>query len=264
MVVDEGALSLLGYQTPDPLAVFFASRPAGAPLLDLRNALLGKPEGLKKERRTAAYKRKAALENELRRDTGAMSGLGLAARGKGGGGFGRGPTTPDEAAKDSRVTTVAEAAATPAASPGPMKAGDDLQVHGSAQAGEEGNAPEIRARSLFATTAYYDPSIVTDGQGAAEVTFAMPDNLTTYRVMAVALDRGRIDRFGNGEAQVKVRKPLLLRPSLPRFLTVADSFEAAVMVHNETGRDGTVQVLARGRNVGIGQDLRREVMVPVG
>jgi uncharacterized protein YfaS (alpha-2-macroglobulin family) len=90
----------------------------------------------------------------------------------------------------------------------------------------------------------------------------MPDNLTTYRVMAVALDRGTADRFGKGEAQVKVRKPLLLRASLPRFLSTGDEFEAAVMVHNESGADGIVDVLVRGRGVKPLAANRVQVAIP--
>ncbi|USN59384.1 MAG: hypothetical protein H6767_00645 [Candidatus Peribacteria bacterium] len=39
---------------------------------------------------------------------------------------------------------------------------------------------------MFKNTAYYNPSVVTDTKGRATVSFELPDNLTTFRVMIVA------------------------------------------------------------------------------
>ena len=43
-------------------------------------------------------------------------------------------------------------------------------------------------RSRFLATAYWNPRIETDADGRAKVTFQAPDNLTAYRLMAVAAD----------------------------------------------------------------------------
>jgi len=259
MVVDEGVLALLGYTTPDPLAFFFHSRGADAPLADLRNVLLGKQDDLKPEKRRrrprgnrAKNKALDDLDREARRESSEQlnGSLGLGLRGRGGGGaiaggYGRGPVARFKSASDA-ADLLAKAEAAPDEPAKPSGASP---------------APRIRSRSLFATTAYYNPQVVTDGQGRAEVTVKMPDNMTTFRIMAVALDRGHADRFGKGEAQVKVRKVLLMRPSLPRFLTVGDRFEAAVMVHNQTDNKGTVDVLVRGRNATPAGDHRQRVEI---
>lgn len=84
-------------------------------------------------------------------------------------------------------------------------------------------------RSNFKTTALWKPDLVTDANGNATVDFKLPDNLTTYRVMAMAVTRK--DLFGGGEAQVVVSKPLLALPALPRVARVGDVFEAGVVVH---------------------------------
>src|SRR6185503_15614437 len=55
-------------------------------------------------------------------------------------------------------------------------------------------------RSRFMSTAYWNPAIETDAEGRAKVTFAAPDNLTAYRLMAVVADAG--ERFGSGERRV--------------------------------------------------------------
>ena len=51
-------------------------------------------------------------------------------------------------------------------------------------------------RSRFQTTAFFLGSVVTDAQGNATVTAKLPDNLTTFRIMAVAVTAG--DRYGKG------------------------------------------------------------------
>ncbi len=39
-------------------------------------------------------------------------------------------------------------------------------------------------------------TLPTGDNGTATISVKMPDNLTTFRIMAVALDRDRADRFG--------------------------------------------------------------------
>jgi alpha-2-macroglobulin len=83
-------------------------------------------------------------------------------------------------------------------------------------------------RSNFKTTAVFQ-SVETDDQGQAKVEFTLPDNLTTFRIMAVAVTEA--DRFGVGESKVQVAKPLLALPALPRLVRVGDKAEAGVVVH---------------------------------
>lgn len=83
-------------------------------------------------------------------------------------------------------------------------------------------------RSNFKTTAVFQ-SVETDDQGQAKVEFTLPDNLTTFRIMAVAVTAA--DRFGVGESKVQVSKPLLALPALPRLVRVGDKAEAGVVIH---------------------------------
>ena len=97
---------------------------------------------------------------------------------------------------------------------------------------------EVELRGNFKTTAYWNPSIITDEKGDASVTFNLPDNLTTFRVMAVALTEDSL--FGNSETSFRVAKPLLLQASLPRFARIGDVFQAGVVVHNFSPQKGSV------------------------
>jgi hypothetical protein len=109
--------------------------------------------------------------------------------------------------------------------------------------GGGGTNPQVRSR--FVSSAFWAPALVTDDKGEAAFEFAAPDNLTAFRMMAVAADAGI--RFGSGEGRLTVSKPLLARPLLPRFVAGGDRVEVGVDVRNLTGAAGEVQVKARAR-----------------
>jgi alpha-2-macroglobulin len=92
-----------------------------------------------------------------------------------------------------------------------------------------GGGGALGIRSNFRTTAFFDPRVETDADGRAAVEFDLPDNLTTFRLMAVAVSDD--DRYGVGSTSFSVNKPVLLRPALPRVLRAGDRFEASVAVN---------------------------------
>jgi alpha-2-macroglobulin len=163
--VDEGALSLIGYKTPDPIPVFTAPRPLGVATLESREAL--------------AHIGLEALDGALGDEKG---------RDGGGGGM-----TP--------------------------------------------------ARRDFRQTAYFNPNVLTDASGKAHVHFKLPESLTTYRVMAVAVSD--TDHYGFGATSVTTSKRLMARPALPRFLRAGDVLSAGIIVSAKNFEPGKVTVQAR-------------------
>jgi uncharacterized protein YfaS (alpha-2-macroglobulin family) len=97
-------------------------------------------------------------------------------------------------------------------------------------------------RSRFQTTAFFLGSVVTDSAGHAVAVAKLPDNLTTFRLMAVAVTAG--DRYGSGDAKMLVTRPLLARPALPRFVREGDSLLAGVVVNSRLAGTPTVTVQA--------------------
>ena len=71
-------------------------------------------------------------------------------------------------------------------------------------------------RKDFRVLAFWLGSVTTDEYGKRAVEVKLPESLTTYRIMAVAGDRS--SRFGSGDAEVRINKPLTLKPTFPRFL----------------------------------------------
>ncbi len=101
---------------------------------------------------------------------------------------------------------------------------------GEIQPGGGGGKGTGNTRNKFVTTALWT-TVQTDAQGHAKATLELPDNLTTFRIMAVALTDA--DRFGSGESHVRVSLPLLVLPALPRFARTGDAFEAGVVVNTQ-------------------------------
>ena len=105
----------------------------------------------------------------------------------------------------------------------------------------------IRIRLDFNALAVFAPSLPTDMNGLAEVKVKVPDNLTRYRVMAVAVAGGK--QFGSGESSITARMPLMVRPSAPRFLNFGDAFEFPIVVQNQTDEAMSVDLALRAANV---------------
>lgn len=112
--------------------------------------------------------------------------------------------------------------------------------------GAENELMNLDVRKNFKSTAFWQPRLMVDGSGRAEVTFNLPDNLTTFKLMAVAqtLDA----KFGRASSELKVNQPIMLLAALPRFARKGDLFEGGALVHNFSGQpgEGTLTVEAQG------------------
>jgi uncharacterized protein YfaS (alpha-2-macroglobulin family) len=86
-------------------------------------------------------------------------------------------------------------------------------------------------RKDFRVLAFWIGSVITDKNGRATVDVKLPESLTTYRIMAVAADR--TSRFGSGDSEVRVNKPLTLKPTYPRFLAVGDRARFGAVVTSQ-------------------------------
>lgn len=112
--------------------------------------------------------------------------------------------------------------------------------------GIDADVEEIALRENFNALAIFAPSVRTDANGRAQVKVKLPDNLTRYRVLAVAVVGG--NQFGAGESTITARLPLMARPSAPRFLNFGDRFELPIVVQNQTDAPLVVDVAVRATN----------------
>lgn len=117
------------------------------------------------------------------------------------------------------------------------------------EAGSGATSTPIRVRSNFTPLAAFVPNLSTDTQGRARTKITLPDNLTRYRIVALAASGEKL--FGKGESSLTARQPLMVRPSAPRFLNFGDQFELPVVVQNQTDQPMSVNVACRVTNAKI-------------
>jgi uncharacterized protein YfaS (alpha-2-macroglobulin family) len=137
-----------------------------------------------------------------------------------------------------------------------------LTPKGETQGGGGGADPGAGTiRKDFRVLAFWLGSLVTDERGRARTEITLPESLTTYRIMAVAGDKA--SRFGWAQDEIRINKPLLLRPAFPRFLSVGDQAFFGSVVQSQLKRKGTATVRMRSLDPSIleitGEQQRVEV-----
>ncbi len=110
-----------------------------------------------------------------------------------------------------------------------------------ADAGGGGGNGADALRSNFKTVAKWEPKLEVKN-GKAQLKFKLPDNLTAWRVIAVAVDKK--SRFGEGETLFRAVKPLMLHAFLPPFLREGDKFQGSFGIQNMSEKDFTAQFSA--------------------
>ncbi|MFT7519457.1 MAG: hypothetical protein ACI9MC_001599, partial [Kiritimatiellia bacterium] len=143
--------------------------------------------------------------------------------------------------------------------PASMEMADGAAIGGLAEeeadygeGGESGDepAPEgeggAKARTWFPETFLWQPLVQTDSDGVAQVDVLVPDQLTTWRVLALAHSRagsqaGAVHTFDS-------RMDLYVDPVIPDFLHVGDRLDLPVQVVNTsaTSSSQTLNVMTTG------------------
>jgi uncharacterized protein YfaS (alpha-2-macroglobulin family) len=129
--------------------------------------------------------------------------------------------------------------------PGPVEEFEKGFVIGGGGLGLKGLSPKY-ARKEFKPLAYWKALVRTDASGSFRYEFTAPDNLTAYRIVAVAHTPD--SRFGCGSSKFEVSKPLMIEAALPRFVREDDVFDVRAVVRHTAEAETalTVRCVARG------------------
>lgn len=93
-------------------------------------------------------------------------------------------------------------------------------------------------------TAFWAPSLMTDANGNARVTFTMPDALTRWRITGRAMDgQGRV---GQRTAYLRSDKQFYAKWTAPDWMRAGDAPRASVAVFNQTGAEQALEVTLSG------------------
>jgi uncharacterized protein YfaS (alpha-2-macroglobulin family) len=96
------------------------------------------------------------------------------------------------------------------------------------------------ARNTFKDTAYWNPTLHTDASGRAQVSFTLPDNLTTWTLAAVGSTSDT--KVGQTTSEIVVTKDLIVRPILPNILRLDDEVLLSAIVQNFTPQDQSLEL----------------------
>ncbi|MCW3055444.1 MAG: Large extracellular alpha-helical protein, partial [Chthonomonadales bacterium] len=105
---------------------------------------------------------------------------------------------------------------------------DSTKSRSGAGDGGSGSAP--RVREYFPETMYWNPMLLTDEKGQAEVRMPMADSITTWRLSAMANSMN--GQLGSTTSGVKVFQDFFVDIDLPISLTKDDHVEIPVAVYN--------------------------------
>ena len=122
--------------------------------------------------------------------------------------------------------------------------------------GGGGDGEEIR--KSFPDIAYWNPTIVTDTNGSANVEVKLPDNLTTWTAIANGVTAQT--QVGKATGDTIVTKDLIVRPVLPRFLNVGDQATIGAIVRNSTERTQVVTITLTATNLVYGKQPNQPVL----
>ena len=100
-------------------------------------------------------------------------------------------------------------------------------------------------RTNFTPVAVWQGALRTDAAGRFSVEVQLPDTLTSYTVVAMAVDRSGT-RFGSALSSITVNQPVMLTPGTPLFMSLGDTLRLPLSIVNNTDEPGTWRVTLEG------------------
>ncbi len=228
VIVDESILALSNYDISNPLGTFYTPRGEGVTDYHSRkDVVLGNPEDVTKPVSFGSGLMVDATETRAQDNISVDKVTGLPINGRN------------------------------------VSSGFLLQVTAGRRNNREAKSEQadvpITVRQNFDALAVFAPNVKTDANGKATVDVKLPDNLTRYRVTAVAVTKAKM--FGKGESAITAKQPLMVRPSAPRFMNFGDKVELPVVVQNQTDKDLAVDVAIRATNAELTGENGKRVVI---
>jgi hypothetical protein len=102
------------------------------------------------------------------------------------------------------------------------------------------NESKEGVRGEFRDIAFFKADIVTDENGKAEISFKLPDNLTTWQAEALGVTKDT--KLGVNYITFVSKKDLMIVPLKPRFIIPGDEFYIGSQVFNQSDRSRNFKV----------------------
>ena len=114
------------------------------------------------------------------------------------------------------------------------------------EGGGSGESP--RVRSYFPETLYFNPALITDEAGQAQLELTMADSITTWRMTSLA--NSAMGQLGSNTSSILVFQPFFIDIDFPVALTQNDEIAVPIALYNylDTAQSVTLQVQDLGED----------------
>lgn len=116
-------------------------------------------------------------------------------------------------------------------------------------------------RKNFQDTAYWEAFVVTGADGKGQFKFKLPDNLTTWQVLARGINRS--DQVGEVSVEILTQKSLMIIPKTPRFLVSGDRVKIGAEVFNNTEAALSTEVNLAAKGLRLEQETNQVQAVQI-
>ena len=148
----------------------------------------------------------------------------------------------------------------PAAGEAPPAMAPPVPTAGSAEP-EQPLAEVQRVRQFFPETWVWEPDLLTDNTGKADLELNAPDSITTWRLHAVSSGPQGI---GISETQLKVFQDFFIDPDMPYAVIRGEQFPVQVQVYNYLDKEQQVFITLKGEDwfLLVGDDKQQVTVAP--
>jgi uncharacterized protein YfaS (alpha-2-macroglobulin family) len=124
----------------------------------------------------------------------------------------------------------------------PEVAAKNKAIAGGSESGE-GVSQFLRTDGMRRAkpVSYWSGVLTAGDDGVARAQFDIPDFQGAVRVTAVVHAE---EQYGSSDALVRVHDPVVVMPTVPRFVSTSDAFSLPVTVRNDTPKSGAFEVTA--------------------
>ncbi len=107
-----------------------------------------------------------------------------------------------------------------------------------------GEEEKVHVRSYFPETFVFEPALITDSEGRAEMEVRIPDAITTYRMSIFASTPDGL--LGSTEDSIKIFKKFFVEPDIPLNFVRGDKVYLRTGVYNYTSKELNVKLKVEG------------------
>lgn len=104
----------------------------------------------------------------------------------------------------------------------------------------EGENSSDNIRENLTETAFFYPALPTDSTGRVDISFTLPESVTTWRFMGLVHDADMNCALVDAEAVAS--KTIMVQPNMPRFLREGDKGQISTLVLNTSNKNVTGNV----------------------